>query len=383
MKLVTEVEQKMRGVRRQYNKRKKQAESCVSKWHWATNSTWNMNPLYFDMHSIRPGRRLKKEPAATKGNVQYGVDENGRTVVERKFREFGCAETFCDWSISPVEVVCYDQKTPVNMILAKFVRDRLSLVVRTALGGVAWEKYQWNGEVVESIEIRFADRYEDESLDKLAPYQTIRAKHAADGSLVRLAIEWMPTEEEPGVQTEVILNRAAKPVEIDLRKDESEIANLIRSAVSLYAKKHSSTRTAKKHPPAARIDLNFSLGDSTSTPWVHINIDTKPGSEPDGDPTHPDFAKLKRSKWLPAVKTVCQGEKVSVLMPNGKKRKCDSRQFANVIGKLLVSVLLELRKSNLFDELPKSDRCELGVEDPTTGEFGWPAYEDRGKKNLA
>jgi hypothetical protein len=25
----------------------------------------------------------------------------------------------------------------------------------------------------------------------------------------------------------------------------------------------------------------------------------------------------------------------------------------------------------------------LGVEDPTTGEFGWPIYKDRGKDNLA
>jgi hypothetical protein len=39
--------------------------------------------------------------------------------------------------------------------------------------------------------------------------------------------------------------------------------------------------------------------------------------------------------------------------------------------------------AGIFAGLPKSQRCELGVEDPTTGEFEWPNYEDRGKENLA
>ena len=46
-------------------------------------------------------------------------------------------------------------------------------------------------------------------------------------------------------------------------------------------------------------------------------------------------------------------------------------------------MLLEAREKGVFNDLPRADRCELGVEDPTTGEFGWPRYEDRGKKNLA
>ena len=38
--------------------------------------------------------------------------------------------------------------------------------------------------------------------------------------------------------------------------------------------------------------------------------------------------------------------------------------------------------AGIFVKLPKAQRCELGVEDPTTGEFGWPSYDDRGKENL-
>jgi hypothetical protein len=170
--------------------------------------------------------------------------------------------------------------------------------------------------------------------------------------------------------------------EIDLRNDAINVQGMLADAVREYAAKHKATRTAKKHPPVTRIDLIFSLGDSEATPWVHLHFDTKPGSEPDGDPTHPDFAKLTRETWLPAVQAVCDADKVSVVKLDGKTRKCGDAALTETIGKFLVDMLLEARSKGIFAELPKGDRCELGVEDPTTGAFGWPAYEDRGKDNL-
>ena len=169
---------------------------------------------------------------------------------------------------------------------------------------------------------------------------------------------------------------------IDLRTDASEVQAMLADAVQRYTAKHNAKSTAKKHPPVTRIDLIFSLGDSESTPWVHLHLDTKPGSEPDGDPTHPDFAKLLRKAWLPAVQAVCEGEKVSVVKLDGKTRKCNDATLGETIGKFLVDTLLEARDKGVFIELPKADHCELGVEDPMTGDFGWPNYEDRGKKNL-
>jgi hypothetical protein len=157
---------------------------------------------------------------------------------------------------------------------------------------------------------------------------------------------------------------------------------MLADAARKYISKHKAAATAKKHPPVSRIDLIFSLGDNESTPWVHLHFDTKPGSEPDGDPTHPDFAKLTRKHWLPAVQAVCEEEAVSVVKLDGKTRKCDEAALSEAIGKFLVDMLLEARDKGVFADLPTTDRCELGVEDPTTGEFGWPAYEERGKKNL-
>jgi hypothetical protein len=169
---------------------------------------------------------------------------------------------------------------------------------------------------------------------------------------------------------------------IDLQQDAKEVQEMLAAAVRNYVAKHKAAATARKHPPVSRIDLVYSLGDSEATPWVHLHFDTKPGSEPDGAPTHPDFARLTRDAWLPAVQAVCAGEKVTVVKQDGKSRKCDGNTLAQVIGKFLVDVLLAARASGVFADLPRADRCELGVEDPTTGEFGWPAYDDRGKKNL-
>jgi len=169
---------------------------------------------------------------------------------------------------------------------------------------------------------------------------------------------------------------------IDLRKDTVDVRRMLADAVQKYAKKHKNAASAKKHPPITRIDIAFSMGDSESTPWVHLNYDTKPGCEPDGDPTHPDFAKLARSDWLPAVQAVCNGEKVGIIGTDGKTRKCGDAQLTTAIGRFLVTVLLECRDQEGFAELPKAKRCELGVEDPMSGEFGWPNYEDRGKENL-
>ena len=171
-------------------------------------------------------------------------------------------------------------------------------------------------------------------------------------------------------------------VAIDLQKDAIEVQRMLADAVRKYSAKSKASATAKRHPPITRIDLAFSLGDSESTPWVHLHFDTKPGCEPDGAPTHPDFAKLARKAWLPAVQAVCHGEKVAVVKLDGKTQKCGDDALTQTIGKFLVAMLREARDKGEFAGLPKADRCELGVEDPTTGAFGWPNYDQRGKQNL-
>jgi len=171
-------------------------------------------------------------------------------------------------------------------------------------------------------------------------------------------------------------------VTVDLRPEAVAVGALLMDAVREYSENHGATSTAKQHPAVSRIDLAFSLGDSESTPWVHVNFDAKAGGEPDGTPMHPDFARLDCESWLPVVQAVCNDERVTVIRLNGEIEECGAGELARQIGKFLVKVLLDARAAGMFAGLPKSHRCELGVEDPTTGEFGWPHYDDRGKENL-
>ncbi len=161
---------------------------------------------------------------------------------------------------------------------------------------------------------------------------------------------------------------------VDFRHDAIAIRSLLKDAVRDYS--------AKKLPAVTRIDLVFSLGDSVSIPWVHLHFDTKPGSEPDGDPAYPGFARLERESWLAAVQAVCNNQLVAVTKLDGKVQECDDPELGQQVGAFLVSMLKEARDTGIFVGLPKAHRCELGVEDPTTGEFGWPNYTDRGEENL-
>jgi hypothetical protein len=172
-------------------------------------------------------------------------------------------------------------------------------------------------------------------------------------------------------------------ITVDLREDAKAIRAMLAEAVRSYSGMHLAASTANSHAAVTRIDLTFSLGDSESTPWVHLNFDTKPGSNPDGAPTHPGFGQLDRDAWLSAVQAVCEEEKVVVVNMDGTTRECDDAGLGQQIGGFLVAVLKEARAAGVFAPLPKAPRCELGVEDPTTGEFGWPRYEERGNENLA
>ena len=66
-------------------------------------------------------------------------------------------------------------------------------------------------------------------------------------------------------------------VTIDFRQEAAALRALLVDGVRNYV--------SAQNPAVSRIDFAFSLGDSESIPWVMLQFDTKPGSEPDGDPT--------------------------------------------------------------------------------------------------
>jgi hypothetical protein len=381
VKILETLEKQFRRSRRDYDKRKAVTESRVAEWRWATKPFWNINPLYFEIHASRPGRPLKQEPANRAGKSCIGLDDLGRVVVEREYDKFGPEETFYDWEKNPVEIACYRayrDAEPINLHVAKFVRDRLSLLVKTATGGASVEKYQWKDDRLESITIRYAPR-DGKTLCGLAPYQTIRAAYSKDGSPKNIWIDWAGSEDSDSY-TELVFRSRVKPVELNLRKDAASIRRVIETAVTRYAALHRKNPLA--NPPVSRFDIIYSLGDTHSTPWVFVNICAKPGSEPGDSPTHPDLGKLYKRNWLPAVQAVRNDLKVPVTRPDGKTVDCNDAKLESAIGEFLVGQLTLAREEGVFRSLPVSARCELGVENPMTGAFGWPKYKDRGKENL-
>jgi hypothetical protein len=379
MDLLATAQKRFARLAGQYRARKAQAESLVRSWSWATKEVWHINPLYFEMNGERPGRRLNKKPAG-RAFYSFGFDDSGRMVVQRRHNEFGCYETFYDWSKDPVEIAHFDydkSKKPINLCLAKYVDGRL---VQTATSAIV-ESYAWAGPHLTRIQIRVAERV-GKVWQKLEDYQVVKPSYDSDGSVQRVVIDWLPRPPHvTKLHTEVVFQRRDKPVKIDLRKDMVDVRHMLEVAVDRYAARSAARASAKRHPPVTLIELIFSLADGRATPWVHLCLDTAVELE-GGTYTHPDFAKLLRKRWLPAVQAVCDGGKAGVIMPDGKKATVGGNKLLQVIGQFLASCLLLAKKDGIFADLPHARRCQLGVEDPTTGEFGWPKYADRGKKNL-
>ena len=62
--------------------------------------------------------------------------------------------------------------------------------------------------------------------------------------------------------------------------------------------------------------------------------------------------------------------------------KNPDEMICKIIGDALKHVLITARDKGVFKPLLKMERCELGVEN-LEGYYGWPAYEKRGRENLA
>src|SRR5436305_1431669 len=73
---------------------------------------------------------------------------------------------------------------------------------------------------------------------------------------------------------------------IDLRKDAAFLRDMPVRCVLRYSTAAAGKVGKPFHPPVTRLDFVYTLGDGTSIPYVCLQLDTKEGSEPDGNPTH-------------------------------------------------------------------------------------------------
>ena len=173
-------------------------------------------------------------------------------------------------------------------------------------------------------------------------------------------------------------------MEIDLRKDAVELRNLLEKRVQ----EHIALAKKKKLPPVQALEIGFGINQSG---WVLINFDTRDEHERDGEWTLLiDKQSVPRDHWYAAYEGVHE-EDVTFILTDGKKKvikavgedgdeKSDAN-FAGMFGEMIREVALQASKDGVFKDLPKAKTFQLDIEE-FDSMWGWPEYDDLGKKNL-
>jgi hypothetical protein len=169
-------------------------------------------------------------------------------------------------------------------------------------------------------------------------------------------------------------------MELDLRSDFADLSQYVLRRVQAF---DPATNDGPGEPgPVTRIDFGY---DFDQGGWASLVFDTRPDAEPDGEwNSHIEGNVLERPAWVSACGANGR-QPLRLLLPDGANRALPpggEEELAVILGELLKSVLLNARAGGIFAVLPRAARCELGVEEHN-GHYGWPAYDDRGKENLA
>jgi hypothetical protein len=186
---------------KEYRARKKAAEKVVCGWQWATFCRRDIRPLHFERNGIRPGRPLAQEPSGRRNYVAYGLDGEGRVVVERRHTEQGFYETFYDWASGSLESAHFDYyvqpsrrslgagKEPINLLRARMPGGRIAAADLAGANGYTREEYRWEGDLVREVRVLNALR-KDGVLTPLRPSHTARARYDEAGVLQRVDRVW-------------------------------------------------------------------------------------------------------------------------------------------------------------------------------------------------
>jgi hypothetical protein len=167
---------------------------------------------------------------------------------------------------------------------------------------------------------------------------------------------------------------------VDIREDLPDFIAYIRERVT---KQVEAFKKLKKPKFVTQIDFGFEFGQGNEL-W--LVFDTRPDPQPDGEWTGQlDKVKaLKRPKW-PLWEELPDDEAVFFIDLTGKKvnvTKDPDTKAGKIIGEAMKHALIAARDEGVFQQLPKAEGCQMGVEN-MEGHYGWPKYKDRGKENLA
>lgn len=89
MEFIKEIELRFKKAQENYPSLKKEIESKVVRWFWASNSIFTLNPFWFEQNRYPKGKILKEEPTKNREYAHlYGVNAQNEIIVNREMTSF-------------------------------------------------------------------------------------------------------------------------------------------------------------------------------------------------------------------------------------------------------------------------------------------------------
>lgn len=379
----------------QIPKRHKQLQeaalSQIQTWEAYTFPSHKLNPSAYLLDNSkynRPGRRLKIDPGPESKMVRYGVGANGRKLIMRWPNEVNIHEWIWEYHADRIDgtdvTVVRDEIWPNNVESLFLENGSPIFYIRFGSQGVFLNLFRYkDGRIVEVLKANgnmqsgtdpnkgwrygWSDIFYDEKGD--AHVRSFGQPYPYYPSCGYAHVYKMPKASKT----------RKKIPQLDLREDVADTVAALGKAVEKF-----SGQQKKSAEPVSGIGLGFFVYEN---PEIFFSFDTRLKFEPNGDWTHPEFARLKRARWDKFVEA-CEGAegKGVVIDAQGNQHEIaeisSEKNLTEWIGNALVTALKTARDTGVFQSLKIATRCELGVEEAGNGEYGWPHYEDRGKENL-
>ncbi len=358
----------------------------VKTWGIYTFPCHDIDPSHSLLGGQRGGRRLKTDPGPEAKVVRYGLDADGRKVIERWRNEVNVGETIWEYHAERIDATkvttnkttgAFERPDRINSHYLENGRPIFSVQYRDSATHLRLFRHDAAGRI---IQVLLADGISGGSANpKDWVYKIVDAIYDDKGDACLRSVDgWGQTHEFTYKAPRS--RRATKKIPVlDLRKDVADIVALIDKGLKKFLSQQQSGEVV------SGIGLGFF---SFENPEVVIQFDTRSKFEPDGTWTHPELARLKRPRWSKFIEACEHGEgKGAVIDAQGQRHEIteieQEKRLVNWLGDALVVALKAARNSGAFKSLPKTARCELSVEDASEGAYGWPHYEDHGKENLA
>jgi hypothetical protein len=174
----------------EYGARKAEAESRVADWQAYTNEGYSAEPLYFEVHHYRRGRRLAS-PGDPEARWWHGVDDSGRVWVDRQATEYPgrVSERFyVVGADGPTQFALYDysdEKRALRHEVFTYEDGRLVASQYAAEHGAGASRYLYGGDRLVRIESRLGP-----SPEALRPHTRTDVSYDDLGRLQEIWLSW-------------------------------------------------------------------------------------------------------------------------------------------------------------------------------------------------